>query len=141
VRNRAVHVVGELERHIMRCRRRQEPASVLVARFAGPGRIAPARVLACFRMTDTVTVARTRDGWEVIGIFDDYDFDRDGFERRLRAALQGAGPTLGWARFPDDGLTLEHLLQRARAALRAPVAGDTRRLAGSLSPWTARGGE
>jgi hypothetical protein len=130
--------VGELERHIMRCRRRQEPASVLVARFAGPGRIAPGRVLACFRLTDSVAIGRTRDGWEVAGVFDHDGFDPEGLERRLRAALDGTAPVLGWARFPEDGLTLQLLLEGARAALPAPAARPSRRLAGSLSTWTAR---
>jgi hypothetical protein len=135
---RSIHVVGELERHTMRCRRRQEAASVLVARFAGVGRITPARVLACFRLTDSVTIARTRDGWEVAGVFDEQGFDRQGFERRLRAALEDAAPILGWARFPQDGLTLELLLEGARAALPAPAAQAGRRRLAPLALSAAR---
>ena len=122
----------------MRCRRRQEPASVLVARFVAPGRIASGRVLSCFRLTDSVTIARTREGWEVAGVFDQQGFDRDGLERRLLAALDGKAAGVGWARFPEDGLTLELLLEGARAALPAPAPRRFRRRPSSLSLGTAR---
>jgi hypothetical protein len=137
MRKRASFVADELERHIMRCRRRQESASVLVARFVASGRITPRRVLSCFRLTDSVTIARTRDGWEVAGVFDHDGFDRDGLERRLRAALDGTTAGVGWARFPEDGLTLQLLLDGARAELPPPEPRRSRR-AGSLSMWTAR---
>jgi hypothetical protein len=138
MRKRSTLVADELERHIMRCRRRQEPASVLVARFVAPGRIATRRVLSCFRLTDSVTIARTRDGWEVAGVFDQDGFDRGGLERRLRAALDGTTPGVGWARFPEDGVTLELLLEGARAALPAPALHRSRSRTASLSLWSAR---
>jgi hypothetical protein len=128
----------DLERHIMRCRRREEPASVLVARIAGSHRIPPRRLLECFRLTDSVTIARTRDGWEVAAIFDEDGFDRDGLERRFRAALAATPPSVAWARFPEDGVTLDALLASARAALPACAARASGRRAGAISLWAAR---
>jgi hypothetical protein len=138
MRKRSTVIANELERHIMRCRRRQEPASVLVARVVAQERIAPERVLACFRLTDSVTIARTRDGWEVAGVFDQEGFERDGLERRLRAALDGTATGVAWARFPDDGVTLDLLLAGARAALPALAEHPPRRRPSALSLWTAR---
>src|SRR5437773_10888790 len=105
----------------MRCRRRQEPASVLVVRVVAPGRIGPQRLRACFRLTDSVAITRTRYGYELVGVFDEDQLDRQALEFRLRAALDGMATCVSWARFPDDGVTLQVLLEGARAALPAPI--------------------
>lgn len=137
MRKRAGFTTDELERHIMRCRRRQEPASVLVLRIVAPARTGPAKLRACFRLTDSVAIARTRDGYELAGVFDEDEFDREALEWRLREALGGAAACVSWARFPDDGLTLEILLEGARAALPATVGPPARR-SGALHLWAAR---
>jgi len=134
MRKRSVLVADELERHIMRCRRRQEPAAVLVLRVVASGRIGPERLRACFRLTDSVAITRTRYGYELTGVFDEDCLDRDALEWRLRAALDGMATCVSWARFPDDGVTLETLLEDARAALPMPVAQPFR-LMGALHPW------
>ena len=118
---RATPPAHELERHIMRCRRREEPASLLVVRLPARVRIAPERVRDCFRLTDSVSVARIRDGYEIVGVFDEDRLEREGLERRLRAMLDWIDAGIGWVRFPDDGVTLEVLLERARALLPVPV--------------------
>ena len=95
MRKRATLPSYELERHIMRCRRREEPASVLVARLPARVRISPERVLACFRLTDSVSIARIRDGYEIAGVFDE-----DGFERgasNCDSVPPWTGSTLGSA--------------------------------------------
>jgi hypothetical protein len=110
----AAGTAADLQREIMRCRRRQSSASVLVARLDADHRLAPRDLLDWFRLTDSVTVARIGRALEVIGVFDDDGLERDGLERRLLGAFRG---TLAWARFPDDGVTLEALVHLARAEL------------------------
>jgi hypothetical protein len=117
MRKRSMLVADELERHIMRCRRRQEPAAVLVVRIAAAGRIGPERLRACFRLTDSVAIRRTRHGFELVGVFDEEGLDRDALEWRVRSALGGIATRFAWARFPDDGFTLDMLIEDARSAL------------------------
>jgi hypothetical protein len=117
MRKRSILVADELERHIMRCRRRQEPAAVLVVRIADAGRTGPEQLRACFRLTDSVAIRRTRHGFELVGVFDEEGLDRDALEWRLRAALGGIATCFGWSRFPDDGFTLDMLVEDARSAL------------------------
>jgi hypothetical protein len=121
VRKRSIPIADELERHIMRCRRRQEPAAVLVLRVAAASRIAPERLRASFRLTDSVAISRTRYGYELVGVFDEDSLDRDALEWRLRTALGGIATCVAWARFPDDGVTLDMLVGDARAALPVPL--------------------
>jgi hypothetical protein len=115
----------QLERHLMRCRRRQEAAAVLVARVTAPAGSSQAtqasheRLTTCFRLTDSLVIGRTQRGCEVAAIFDEDRFDREGLERRLRAQAGDAAVHCGWSRFPEEGLTLEALLDRARAGLPA----------------------
>jgi hypothetical protein len=117
VRKRSMLVADELERHIMRCRRRQEPAAVLVVRVAAAGRAGPERLRACFRLTDSVAIRRTRHGFELVGVFDEDGLDRDALEWRLRAVLGEIATSFAWSRFPDDGFTLDMLVEDARSAL------------------------
>jgi hypothetical protein len=130
-----------LERHLMRCRRREEPASVLVARLDRRSRPAEGDVLACFRLTDSVAVRRIGQRLELLGVFDDDRLDRSGVERRLRATASRAGVELAWARFPEDGVTLEVLLDAARAALPAQHRAMAPAEAGALPPAVASGAE
>jgi hypothetical protein len=114
----------ELERHIMRCRRRAEPAWVLVARIIAPARTAPHELPGCFRVTDSVNVVRFAHGYELSGVFDADGLDREALERRLRAAAGTMSAELAWTQFPDDGVTLQVLLDSARAALPGSAGGD-----------------
>jgi hypothetical protein len=120
----------QLERHLMRCRRRQEAAAVLVARVSAPAGSTHGRLTTCFRLTDSVLIGRTQHGCEVAAIFDKDGFDREGLERRLRSEAGGADVHCSWSRFPEEGLTLEALLDRARAGLPAEEQGFGRRWAG-----------
>jgi hypothetical protein len=116
--------VEELERHLMRCRRRDERASVLTARLRSTDGPAPQQLVACFRLTDSVWIRQTPHGYDVSGVFDDDGFDRGALEQRLRAMVRGADTRLGWARFPDDGVTLAALLDcAARASTGGAVVG------------------
>lgn len=116
---RSYCAIGDPQRDIMRCRRREETASVLVARLSGDRRLGPSGIVGGFRLTDSVAAGRIAGGIELVGVFDDHGLERDGLERRFRAAARGAVVELEWLRFPDDGVTLEALVARGRAALRA----------------------
>jgi hypothetical protein len=139
----------QLERHLMRCRRRQEAAAVLVARVsahAGSPQERPTsheRLTTCFRLTDSVVIGRTQRGCEIAAIFDEDRFDREGLERRLRAQAGAAALHCGWSRFPEEGLTLEALLDRARADLPAeePAFGRGRAAAARVRAVRATGAE
>jgi hypothetical protein len=111
----------ELDRHIMRCRRRQEAASVLVARFNAHNGLTPADLRARLRLTDSIAVRRSGRAFELAGVFDEHGLDRAGVERRLRALAGGVDVAVGWALFPEDGVTLRVLLDSARAALPVPA--------------------
>jgi hypothetical protein len=118
-----------LQRHLARCRRRGEQASVLVAALAEG---APIRreVTEALRITDSSAVRRVGKRWELHAIFDGDDVQREIVEKRVSAALNRSKPVFGWALFPADGLTLDSLVETARA--------DTNRLAGMSAPKSVR---
>ncbi len=109
--------IEDLERHLMRCRRRGETACVLVAHVPATGRGQAERLGDFFRLTDSVLVAHIPRGYEVAGVFDDSGLDRNALEKRLRGAAAAPGTAIAWKRFPDDGVTLTVLIDAARAAL------------------------
>jgi hypothetical protein len=113
----AAPAVEDLERHVMRCRRRGESAHVLVAHVPATGRGQPERLATFFRLTDSVLVAHIPHGYEVAGVFDDSGLDRNALEKRLRTVAAAPGTTIAWKRFPDDGVTLPVLIDAARATL------------------------
>jgi hypothetical protein len=121
---RATALLEDRERHLARCRRRREPASVLVARVEGRVGLCAEDLIGSLRVTDSVTVRRTRRGFELGGVFDEQGLVREGLELRLRALAGGGAVQLGWSRFPEDGVTLPILLERARERLpdEAPTA-------------------
>ena len=110
---------GDAELHLARCRRRRESASVLVARIDSRERVAVGELLAGLRVTDTVTVRRVHNGYELHGVFDDHELARVRVEERVRELVPAGGVAFGWARFPDDGLTLSVLVDGAREVLPA----------------------
>jgi hypothetical protein len=126
----------ELERHVMRCRRREESAFLMLARVRVRGRSTSHRLAHCYRLTDSVAVARVGRHCEVVALFDDDGLDRATLEARLHAAA-GVQPLVAWARFPDDGVTLEALLLAARLELRSLNDGAAWPAAGSVIPTPA----
>jgi hypothetical protein len=110
----------DLERHVMRCRRRGESAWLMLALVPGRSRSKGHHLACCYRMSDSVAVARVGRHYRLIALFDDDELDRSVLERRLHGAT-GANPSVAWARFPDDGVTLEALLHAARAELRSEL--------------------
>lgn len=110
-------VNGDLQRHLAWCRRREEPAHLLLVPLNGAGDGDLADLLESFRITDSVTLGRGAKGSELYALLDAYSFDRQGLERRLAERLNGQ--SLGWASFPEDGVTLQTLIEHARAMRRS----------------------
>jgi hypothetical protein len=110
-------VNGDLQRHLAWCRRREEPAHLLVVPLNAADDGDLAHLLESFRITDSVTLGRGADGSELYALLDAFSFDRQGLERRLAERLNGQ--SLGWASFPEDGVTLQTLIEHARTMRRA----------------------
>jgi hypothetical protein len=106
----------DLQRHLDWCRRRQENAHVLVLRFSLREVPRPARLLESFRTTDSIALHYSHGTCELQAVLDDTGFSREGVERRV-ADYAGASLRCGWAQFPDNGVTLDTLIDTARADL------------------------
>jgi hypothetical protein len=104
----------DLERHLAWFRRREESGDVVVVRV--PACTDAGRVHTAFRITDSVMTASRGGQLEVGAVLDRTGLDREGLERRLSGVL-GQQLDFGWARFPEDGITLAGLLERAREEL------------------------
>jgi hypothetical protein len=110
--------VDAIQRHMMWCRRRGEPANVLVIAIEPGTPRSSSALLAATRATDTFVVHRSMRGVEVHGLLDGGELDRMAVERRLAERLgPNAACAFGWAVFPDDGFTLDVLLDVARSSL------------------------
>jgi hypothetical protein len=117
---------GDLQRHLAWCRRREEPANLLVAPLEGIDELAVRSLLESFRITDSVTLGRSTGGTELYALLDAHGFMREGLERRLAETF--AGRNFGWATFPEDGVTLQTLIEHARGSMR-----EAREHAGKLA--------
>lgn len=121
----------DLKRHIDWCRRRQEPAHVLVMSFAERDLTRPSTLMESFRLTDSVALTSRHGTCELQAVIDDHDFSRPGLERRLTDQI-GTAVKLGWATFPVDGVTLNVLTGAARHASTVPER-DARPLAHAVT--------
>lgn len=104
----------DLQRHIAWCRRREEPAHLLVVPLGRIDEQETRNLIRSFRSTDTVTLGRNGSKPELIAFLDAHRFVREGLEARL--AERFGVRSFGWATFPEDGLTLKTLLEHARAS-------------------------
>ena len=111
---------GDLQRHLAWCRRREEPANLLLAPLDGIDVVAVRSLLESFRITDSVTIGGSAGGTELYALLDAHGFMREGLERRLAEAF--AGRKFGWATFPEDGVTLQTLIEHARGSMREAQA-------------------
>jgi hypothetical protein len=109
----------DLQRHLDWCRRRQENAHVLVLSFSLRDVPKPARLLDSFRTTDSIALHYSHGTCELQAVLDDTGFSREGVERRVSDTAAGAF-RFGWAQFPDNGVTLDTLIETARADLVDP---------------------
>jgi hypothetical protein len=106
----------QIQRHLEWCRRRGEAAHLLWVHAPHVDRDTATAALDAFRVTDNPALLHEGDEREeIVAMVDHASFERDGLERRLRAHV-GEAAGFGWATFPEDGVTLEALFQRARAA-------------------------
>ena len=114
----------ELQRNISAARRRGQQVDVLIFTLPRATRDVVPSLLAGFRLTDSTGVCQIGGALEVELALDRAGLDRSGVERRIAAALT-TQPQFGWATFPDEGVTLELLLETARRrALQTAAAGS-----------------
>jgi hypothetical protein len=131
-------LLNDGERALLRCRRRGESASVLVVRLDPRFDFDPKQLVAALRMTDSAAFVHSRrSGYELLAVLeDDTRLERKVVEQRLRSLVQGGRSLFGWARFPQEGLTLDVLVERARAA--ATVARSAQELRPGHPPLRRR---
>ncbi len=114
---------SDLQRQLMRSRRREEPAAVLVVEADKLPSAGVRELLATLRTTDGVEVTSRGGRSELRAVLDARDLDRTAVERRIRDAVH-ADATVGWAAFPEDGVTLETLVAAAREMVRQQVVPE-----------------
>jgi hypothetical protein len=79
----------------------------------------PSRVLHSFRTTDSISLHYGHGICELRAVLDDWGFSRAGVERRI-SDYADASFRFGWAQFPENGVTLDTLMETARADLAGP---------------------
>lgn len=124
-RAKAVVCTGQkrdMQWHLAWCRRRQEDAAVLVVRLLDSDISALTALVAQLRVTDTLVASANATGFEIQAILDEQGLVRSRIEERLVAAFGTATVQFGWSTFPEEGLTLELLVERARSSLPPPHA-------------------
>jgi UDP-glucuronate 4-epimerase len=135
--------IEELQRHLMRCRRRGESAAVVTVELPGREADRVPTLLDATRVTDSFAVKDSLTGVELIGLLDGEDVQPELVEQRFGTVLGAVSPTFGWARFPDDGVTLDVLIEHARESARARVGATgprlvTQRADGGIQPAMLR---
>jgi hypothetical protein len=115
---------GDLQRHLEWCRRREEGAHILVVPLSSVDAHELSGLVESFRITDSVTLGKENGGVELYALLDDKDFVREGIERRL-SELRAGRASFGWATFPQDGVTIQTLIEHARAQMRAAARQAT----------------
>lgn len=110
-----------LRRQLAIARRRGHPVDLLRASIAG---LPAAEVSTALRISDFALLDPRRDGaLDLVALMDGPDCDRTGVEGRLRGL--GGDWSFGWSRFPDDGATLDALVDNAIPASHSPVLHTT----------------
>lgn len=119
-------LLADLQRQLDRCRRNGDQAYVLVASVPEERGIDARGIREVFRLTDTVEVRRGEAGYNVRSVVGgDDNFSPAGLQQRMEGAL-GESVSVGWARFPDAGATLDVLAESAWANATAVLPTDTR---------------
>jgi hypothetical protein len=109
-----------LRRHLAICRRREDRAYVLVAGAPGRGRAMTSEL----RISDSAIVASHRGDAMLVAVVDAQELSRERITARLRAT-HGEDLKVGWATFPDDGLTLDTLVDLAAGRASQASSGRT----------------
>jgi hypothetical protein len=126
---------SEPQRQLMRSRRRNETAAVLVMRTGPLSQPMLGELLAGLRVTDGFEMVTMAGVTEMRAVLEGEEVDKEAIERRMRTAAGPAHLRFGWARFPVDGVTLDVLLEHARTALETheAVTEQERRTASSVA--------
>lgn len=133
VREPASDHFADLQRQLDRCRRDGDEAYVLVASVPDEQGIDARGIRDIFRLTDTVQVRRADTGFSVHSVVAGReDFSPAGLEQRMERAL-GERVSVGWARFPEAGATLDTLAEQAWANA-APVRAKPAQLVEAATP-------
>jgi hypothetical protein len=128
---------SDLQRQLMRSRRKGERAAVLVVRSETLPRRAVLDLFGKLRATDGIEVVTYGGYSELRAVLDADGLDREVVEQRVRSAGVGTDSSFGWAVFPTDGVTLDVLVDHARQAA-TPETSEKR--AESLIDSSARMG-
>ncbi|HEY6637806.1 MAG TPA: hypothetical protein VIZ61_09010 [Solirubrobacterales bacterium] len=112
---------------LARCRRSGRPADILVVVVPASTSIAGGRqtrrrataVSSVLRVTDAVSMVPSLGGNGICAVLESDGRARSAIEHRLRSAW-GSEIRLAWASSPDDGVTLESLLEVALNRLPPP---------------------
>jgi hypothetical protein len=115
-RSPSVGQLTEIQRHLAWCRRREDNAHLLVMPLTEREAEQPGDLLDCFRITDSVALSRGPHGLELHALLDDKNFQREGLESRL-GTWAGDERHFGWAHFPQDAVTVQALVEGARASM------------------------
>ena len=119
---------------LARFRRNEQAADVLLVRLPPvPSRTRPrasrgnasAAAASVLRVTDGVAVVPSLRGDEICAVVEADEQARTAIERRLRNTC-GGDVRVGWASFPDDGVTLESLITAADGRVHESPATPTR---------------
>jgi hypothetical protein len=118
---RPAPLFADPQRHLVICRRRDEPATILVAEVPQLETSQLRALHDSTRVSDSLAVKRVRGGRQIYGVLEGGDVDRTAVERRLTGVL-GRDAAFRWASFPTDGYTLDLLIEHAQP--RAEWEGD-----------------
>jgi hypothetical protein len=110
-----------LRRHLAICRRREEGAFVLVA--TAPAR--PRSMTELLRISDSAVAERRPGGSVLVAVIDAHELSRERVTQRL-LEQHGAQLKVGWAKFPEEGMTLDALVNVARARAHPPSSAERR---------------
>jgi hypothetical protein len=111
--SRPAPLFSDPQRHLITCRRREQPATILVVDVPGLDSSQLRALQKSTRVSDSLAATRIPGGRRIYGVLDGDDIERAAVERRLTGIL-GDHAVFGWASFPADGYTLELLIERAR---------------------------
>jgi hypothetical protein len=121
--SRPAPLFADPQRHLVVCRRRDEPATILVVDVPKLEASQLRALQEATRVSDSLAVRRTPGGRQIYGVLDGGDVEHEAVERRLTGVL-GRGAVFRWASFPTDGYTLDVLIEQARR--RTAPAGAAR---------------
>jgi hypothetical protein len=117
-----------LEAQLNYCRRRDEPADVVVIDAVRSAGVDVTALMGALRVTDAAAVLDDGKRVRIAAALHRHNLDRQGLEQRLEGEVI-APLTIGWASFPEDGWTVDTLIDQAVARIEdgamGPAAGES----------------